>query len=647
MNGHAIFHSSATHSGITSHELADVFWISLVQITNQQKMAPLMRSCVLLLLFVSVVYCVVQVNVNLNANRRSVNPEIFGVNQADSTHFANVKYPFNRLGGNSMTRYNWEKGIRNAAKDWYFMNEPDDVTSEANLPEGTSVTKFVDTNNQFGSSSMLTASLIGYTPQDVRSKKWSFSQSKYGSQQATECTGTNFASWCTADAGNGVLSSGSNVIGNDPLDAHKVINETYVKNWIKFMKNRGTPVKYWSLDNEPDLWSSTHRDVHPNKLNYDELWNMTVKYGGAIKQQDSSIQTFGPVSWGWCGYFYSPQDGCSTGSDKTNHNNLPLIAFYLKNVCSYKASMGVRLVDYLDIHYYPQASGVDDTYQTVDNNADLRLRTVRSLYDPNYVDESWIISAEPGTRVALIPRMRALIDTYCPGTKLAITEYRFGADNLWSSALAQTEILSVFAREGVDLASKWEVPAAGSFVEGAFKFYLNYDGKGGKVLGDSVNATTDASDQIVTAYAFHNNSMGTLQLVVINKMSSSQSVNVTISSTGYGSVANKLCTIFSFTSASKLTQNTLNVTATATGNVQFTIPSMSAYMVVIPVDTAVIINNGTSPKTSSAVIVNNGTSPKTSSAVNGNPSFLNPFQSVILVVICFVSLTVFTQVLSQ
>ena len=43
----------------------------------------------------------------------------------------------------------------------------------------------------------------------------------------------------------------------------------------------------------------------------------------------------------------------------------------------------------------------------------MRLRSLKSLYDPNYVDESWIGSC-CGAAVNLIPRMRGWIDARYP-----------------------------------------------------------------------------------------------------------------------------------------------------------------------------------------------------------------------------------------
>src|SRR5262249_44891799 len=151
------------------------------------------------------------------------------------------------------------------------------------------------------------------------------------------------------------------------------------------------------------------------------------------------------------------------------------------------------------IHYCPQAGGVALSDDESPSTAELRLRTLKSLYDPTYLDESWIGSCCGGI-VQLIPRMRAWIDARYPGTKLAITEYNWGNDTGASSALAQAEALAIFGREGVDMAARWVAPASGTRVEDAFRLYLDYDGDGSPVAGESIHADTANVDDL-GAYA--------------------------------------------------------------------------------------------------------------------------------------------------
>ncbi len=282
-------------------------------------------------------------------------------------------------------------------------------------------------------------------------------------------------------------------------------------------------VRFFALDNEPDLWNSTHRDVHAAPLSYDEIWQRTVDYASAIKAQDPDALVTGPVPWGWCAYFWSALDGCGDGGpDLSGHGDVHYLEWYLQKAHDYETANGVRLVDYLDIHYYPQAGGValsDD-----EGVAALRLRSLKGLYDPGYVDESWIGTC-CGAAVDLIPRMKGWIDARYPGTKLAITEYNWGGDAGISSALAQAEALAIFGREGVDLAARWVAPAPGSRVEDAFRLYLDYDGLGSTVAGDSVQAASASVDE-VGAYAVAGT--GTrLFLLLFNKATAARDAAVT------------------------------------------------------------------------------------------------------------------------
>ena len=135
----------------------------------------------------------------------------------------------------------------------------------------------------------------------------------------------------------------------------------------------------------------------------------------------------------------------------------------------------MRLLDYLDLHYYPQASGVSLSGAGDAATQARRLRSTRvAVGSRRYVDESWINEA-----VRLIPRMRDWVAQYYPGTKLAIGEYNWGALDHINGALAQADVLGIFGREGLDLATLWAPPTASQPGAFAFRMYRNYDGAGG------------------------------------------------------------------------------------------------------------------------------------------------------------------------
>ena len=59
---------------------------------------------------------------------------------------------------------------------------------------------------------------------------------------------------------------------------------------------------YFSLDNEPDLWSSTHAEIHPANVTYAELAQKNVDYAKAIKNVMPAAKVSGPVNYGFNGF---------------------------------------------------------------------------------------------------------------------------------------------------------------------------------------------------------------------------------------------------------------------------------------------------------------------------------------------------------
>ena len=133
------------------------------------------------------------------------------------------------------------------------------------------------------------------------------------------------------------------------------------------------------------------------------------------------------------------------------------------------------------------------------------------LWDPHYVDQSWI--DQP---VMAIPRMRQLVAQNYPGTKVAITEYNFGALDTVDGGLAEADVLGIFGREGVDLATLWGPPAFSEPGAFAFRMYLDYDGKGSAFGDTSVRAISAAQGKLAI-YAAQRSSDGALTAIVINK----------------------------------------------------------------------------------------------------------------------------------
>jgi len=514
----------------------------------------------------------VAVAVDPAADRHAVSPLIYGVNFGSAAQLNRLKFPVRRWGGNSTTRYSWQHDIANRASDWFFYNIEEANSTPGQLPNGSAVDRFVDEARAASSEPIVTVPTIGWTPID-RTRRWGFSVAKYGAQQQTECTATGGASWCNPDAGNGLKPNGQPITGNDPRDTSRAIGPDFVTAWMQHLAQRTGRasqggVRLFALDNETELWNSTHRDVHPQPTTYDELWQRTKDYAGAIKAQDPFAEVLGPVVWGWCAYFGSAADSCMDGPDRQAHGGLPILQWYLRQAKLHQQQTGVKLVDWLDVHYYPQANGVTLSNDESAGTSALRLRTLRSLYDPTYTDESWI-----GQPVRLIPRMKEWIAAELPGTKLAITEYSFGNDDGPSSALAHAEALAIFGREGVDLATRWVAPADGSRVEDAFALFLKYDGQSGKVGSESVRATS--GDPLVGAYGLRDATK--LYVLLFNRDTTPRSANVTVA--GGASTA----ALYRFDPATRLAA--AGSVTPSSGVLGLTLPARSATLAVMALGT--------------------------------------------------------------
>lgn len=505
-------------------------------------------------------------SVDVAAGRHAISSYIYGMNFASEDVAEAVRLPVRRWGGNSTTRYNWEIDVHNTGSDWYFENIPSTPGR---------IDQFVAQDQGTGTETILTMPLIGWTStrrQESHPYDCGFKVSVYGAQDMVD-------PW-DANCGNGE-QGGSPITGNNPLDTSKVITESFVTAWVDHLVTThgtaaGGGVMFYDLDNEPMLWNSTHRDVHPSPTTYDEMRDRTYLYAAAIKAADPTAQTLGPVAWGWCAYLYSAADGCSPGADRAAHGNTDFTPWYLAQMQNYESTYGVRILDYLDLHYYPQASGVALSSAGNAQTQALRLRSTRSLWDPTYLDESWI-SDTTDDPVQFIPRMKQWVADNYPGTRLAITEYNWGALDHINGALTQADVLGIFGRQGLDLATLWDPPEIDDPGTFAFLIYRNYDGSGSSFGETSVHASSADQGQLAI-YAAQRSGDGALTLMIINKTGQSLTSDVSLANFQPGANAQ----VFRYSSAnlSAIVQEA-HQPVTASG-FSTTLPANSITLVVIP-----------------------------------------------------------------
>ena len=317
------------------------------------------------------------------------------------------------------------------------------------------------------------------------------------------------------------------ITNNNRLDVSIVSDPAFQKPWVEHLvKTHGTAAKggvqIYQMDNEPSGWGNTHRDVHPEPTSYEELRDRTYQYASMVKAVDPTAKVLGPSDFGWPVYVDSGVKG-----DREKHGGIWFARWYLQQMRAYEQQKGVRILDYFDEHYYPIADDLCLANCPVGDakTQAARLRSTRSLWDSTYTDESWIGKSNPP--LTLIPRFRQWIKEDYPGTKLAITEYNWGGVESMNGALAEADVLGIFGREQLDLATLWGPPKSSEPGAYAFRTYMNYDGKGGKYGETWVRSHSTDQGQL-SIYAADRTSDGALTLVIINKTSQNLTSNLSL-----------------------------------------------------------------------------------------------------------------------
>ena len=345
------------------------------------------------------------------------------------------------------------------------------------------------------------------------STTWSYSIAEYGPQQ-----------YADGDAGNGIRQDSTRITTNDPNDASIAVTPaTYQAGWLNHLvvtwntaANGG--VRFYGMDNEPGIWHQTHQDVHPTGASMDEVAAVTEAVSAAVRAADASAQVLAPIEWNYEGYFSSGRDlqAYPNHPDRDAHGGMDYIPWMLQHWKTDDTANNRRTLDYLAVNYYP--SGGEFSDDVTRPTQLLRNRSTRSLWDPNYVDESYLADqGPPNNMVQLIPRLKGWVSAYYPGLKTGLSEYSWGAEGQINGAAAEADVLGIFGREGLDMACRWEGPAPGSPTYNAIKMYRNYDGQH-SAFGDlAMPIVSGENPDICSAFAAKRASDGAITIMVVNK----------------------------------------------------------------------------------------------------------------------------------
>jgi len=526
------------------------------------------------------------ISINATSNRLAISPLIYGVAFAGSSNqLLDLNVPLHRSGGNGTTTYNWQINAWNHAADWYFESIADSPATA-----GADGDNFILESKGGGAQAMLTIPMIGWVAKlgPGRSILASYSTNKYGPQTGVDPY--------LPSAGNGISSlTGLDIVTNNPTDANMTADTNFQAGWVKHLTNTwgsatNGGLQYYLMDNEWSLWDSTHRDVHPVGPTMTEVFTNFCNYSTMVKGIDPNALVAGPEEWGWPGYLYSGYDQQWSGAnndynvadypDRKSHGGQDFGPWFLSQLKLQSQTAGKRLIDIFTLHCYPQEGSVSG--DAVDSTTELlRNQSTRQFWDTNYVDPSWINSV-----IALIPRMRSWVTTNYPGTKIGITEYNWGAESSINGATAQADILGIFGRQGLDLATRWTTPDPSTPTYKAIKIYRNYDGNQ-STFGDTSIQTIVPNPDNLSAFSAVRSSDGALTLMIINKdILNASPINASI-------------TNFNATGTAQRWQLTASNVTTQLTNISFTnsvlkdtVPSQSVTLYILPTVTPFTLKTG-------------------------------------------------------
>ena len=440
------------------------------------------------------------------AASHAISPWIYGMNFYQESASDVRHLTLNRQGGNRWTAYNWENNYSNAGSDWGPYSSDTYLSSSTTPAEA--LRPLVVADRARGNASLITLQMQGYVAADAGGNVNINDPSHLANRfkQVVFKKGSAFTiTPSTADA---------SVYMDEFLWAldQKITGDIYADSTTPTLIN---------LDNEPELWPSTHAEIQTGAPTVTGYIQKTVDLCKAIKDLAPAAKTLGPVHYGFNGIVN--WQGAAGFSDTYWFTDR-----YLTDLKAASQTYGRRLLDAYDFHWYSEAqgSGTRITDLTGPTLTDAQIQAIvqspRSLWDPTYRETSWIADSLGGP-VRILDRIQQKIDAIWPGTGIAITEYDNGGDNHIAGAIAQADNLGVFGQRGVYAACFWPMSDA-PYIRAGFRMYRDYDGNLGS-FGDTSIPTTSSDPSKVAAYVSRDSTRaGRYVVVALNRSSTAQDI---------------------------------------------------------------------------------------------------------------------------
>ena len=449
---------------------------------------------------------------------KPISPYIYGINFYSGIVGAPPLLTFDRAGGNRWTAYNWETNASNAGSDYIYNN--DNYLSSSTVP-AEAVRAFIAADQSSGVASLVTFQLEGLVSADENGP-------------VSVANPPDLTRFKTLVDKKSTVSSVPFTITPPTTDANVYMDEFLWSLDQKFsgmgiFGNSPTHPTFVSLDNEPELWNSTHLEIQGHTaVTSDNYITKTINLSKALKDQFGSLVIFGPVHYGFQG-IYNWQGELSATPNGTNW----FPDKYLQALKNASTAYGKPLVDVYDFHWYVEeydsngTRALDLTGATLtDAQVQLIVQSPRALWDATFTDSDnsnpWIYQELGSTPINLLGRLQAKIDAENPGMKISITEYENGGWNHIAGTIAQADNLGIFGSQGLFAASFWPPNGTYSYALAGFRAFRGFDGATASFGDTSLQATSSNVQNVVVYASTDSTAPGRTVFVAINRSSSAQ-----------------------------------------------------------------------------------------------------------------------------
>jgi len=444
------------------------------------------------------------------SNLHPISPYIYGINFATKLDGLPTALTLDRSGGNRWTAYNWETNASNAGSDYQYQN---DNYLSSSKESGAAVSVLIAEDRKYGMASMVTVQMQGLVAGDVSGPV----------SVANPPDKARFKK----------VFYEKKTVSNEPFTAKPSVSDDYVYMdefiWALdrkfagqniFGANPSTLPVFVSLDNEPELWKTTHLEIQGKTgITADSYITRTISIAAALKKQFPDVVIFGPANYGflgiynWNGELSATPAGSNWFPDK-----------YLPALKAASSTFGKPLVDVYDFHWYPEATdGAGTRINTLmspnltDEQVQAIVQSPRSLWDKTYKEKSWISNDVLGQPIDILDRLQSRIDAENPGMKLAITEYDNGGGQHIAGTLAQADNLGVFGAHGLFAANMWLLTPKEPYSLAGFRAFRNFDGANHNFGDTSIQAVSSDAAKIAVYVSTDGSRAGRVVMVAINR----------------------------------------------------------------------------------------------------------------------------------